>query len=431
MTTATIPTDLVAPLFNPATFGIGKRDKVHEILATIRRDYPLAKSAVPGFDPMWIVSRFNDVREVLRNDEVFLSAVESKTLVPQSGKQLVEQYTGGQKNILKTLVHMDGEEHARHRALTAPSFSPDGLKRLEAQIRDSAARWIRVMDEKAPEMEFASEVAFRYPLEVMMDIVGAPREDHPRILELVQWFFNFADPDLQRPGADPTDPTEVVKTWDLVNAEFGKLYSSIIADRRACPRDDIASILANSEKHGCPMDPRTMISYFLIFSSAGHDSAAATTATSMWHLAENPELLQQLRADPKLIPSFVEEAIRWTSPVQQFIRTAGRDYEMNGQTIRKGDQLYVSYLSANFDEDVFPDPFTFKVDRRPNRHITFGAGEHICVGANLARTELRIFWEMLIPRLESVELTAPARMAHSEFVCGPKEVPIRYKLLAA
>ncbi|WP_454858945.1 cytochrome P450 [Rhizobium binxianense] len=431
MTTAVIPTDLVAPLFNPTTFGIGKRERIHRILETIRREYPLAKAEVPGFDPMWIVSRYNDVREVLRNDEVFLSAVESKTLVPQSGKRLVEEYTGGQKNILKTLVHMDGEEHARHRSLTAPSFTPEGLKKLEDQIRDSAARWIKVMEEKAPEIEFASEVAFRYPLEVMMDIVGVPRKDHPRILELVQWFFNFADPDLMRPGADPTDPTEVVKTWDLVNNEFGKYYSDIIADRRSCPRDDIASLLANSEKHGCPMEPRTMVSYFLIFSSAGHDSAAATTATSMWHLAENPELLRQLRADPRLVPAFVEEAIRWTSPVQQFIRTAACDYELNGQRIRKGDQLYISYLSANFDEDVFPNPFTFNVDRRPNRHITFGAGSHICVGANLARLELRTFWEMLIPRLESVELAGTAKMANSEFVCGPKEVPIRYRLLAA
>lgn len=430
MTQPTIPVELVAPLFNPMTFGIGKRDKAHEILKTIRESYPLAKAEVPDFDPMWIVSRFDDVREVLRNDDVFCSAIESKTLVPQSGKQLVAEFTGGQKNILKTLVHMDGEEHTRNRNLTAPRFTPQGLADYAPQIAESADRWIRVMEEQAPEMDFAKEVAFRYPLEVMMDIVGVPRADHPRILELVQWFFNFADPDLMRPGADPTDPTELVKTWNLVNNEFGKYYSEVIADRRACPRDDVATLLANSEKHGCPMDPNTMISYFLIFSSAGHDSAAATTATAMWYLAENPDTLKQLQDDPSLIASFVEEAIRWTSPVQQFIRTASRDYELGGQQIKKGDQLYVSYFSANFDEKVFPDPFTFKVDRRPNRHITFGAGNHICVGANLARMELKVFWEKLIPRLESVELAGEAQMANSEFVCGPKKVPIRYKMKA-
>ena len=219
-----------------------------------------------------------------------------------------------------------------------------------------------------------------------------------------------------------------MKTWDLVNNEFGKLYSEVIADRRGCPKDDVASILANSEKHGCPMDPNTMISYFLIFSSAGHDSAAATTATVMWHLAENPDLLAELKADPKLMPGFVEEAIRWTSPVQQFIRTASEDYELSGQQIKKGDQLYVSYFSANFDEETFEDPYTFNIHRRPNRHITFGAGSHICVGANLARMELKVFWEKLIPRLESVELAGEPLMANSEFVCGPKYVPIRYKL---
>ncbi|SFK24013.1 cytochrome P450 [Celeribacter neptunius] len=426
----TIPTELVAPLFNPLTFGEGKRDKAHEILRKIRADYPLAKAEVPGFDPMWIVSRYKDVREVLRNDDVFRSAIESKTLVPQSGKQLVAEFTGGEKNILKTLVHMDGEEHIRHRKLTAPEFSPAGLSKFVPQVQESADRWIKVMEEQGPEMDFAKEVAFRYPLEVMMDIVGVPREEHPRILELVQWFFNFADPDLMRPGADPTDPDELVKTWNLVNQEFGKYYSGIIEDRRSCPVDDVASILANSEKHGCPMDPRTMISYFLIFSSAGHDSAAATTASSMWYLAENPDVLAQLRADPSLVPSFVEESIRWASPVQQFIRTAAEDYELNGQQIKKGDQLYVSYFSANFDEEVFEDPYTFTVDRRPNRHIAFGAGDHICVGSNLARLELKTFWEKLIPRLESVELAGEAQMANSEFVCGPKKVPIRYKLSA-
>jgi cytochrome P450 len=178
------------------------------------------------------------------------------------------------------------------------------------------------------------------------------------------------------------------------------------------------------------MDPNTMISYFLIFSSAGHDSAAATTATGMWYLAEHPELLAELKADPKLISAFVEEAIRWTSPVQQFIRTANEDYELSGQQIKKGDQMYVSYFSANFDEDMFPEPFTFNIHRRPNRHITFGAGNHICVGANLARMELKVFWEKLIPRLESVELAGEPKMANSEFVCGPKSVPIRYTLTA-
>ena len=232
MSQTMIPAELVAPLFNPLTFGIGKRDQAHEILKTLRKDYPLGKADVPGFDPMWIVSRYSDVREVLRKDDVFRSAIESKTLVPQSGKELVAQYTGGKKNILRTLVHMDGEDHIKHRNLTAPQFTPEGLSKFKPMVEESADRWIKVMDEQAPEIDFAKEVAFRYPLEVMMDIVGVDRKDHPRILELVQWFFNFADPDLMRPGADPTDPTEVVKTWDLVNNEFGKMYSEVIADRR-------------------------------------------------------------------------------------------------------------------------------------------------------------------------------------------------------
>ena len=205
MSQTMIPADLVAPLFNPLTFGVGKRDQAHDILKTLRKDYPLGLAEVPGFDPMWIVSRYADVREVLRNETVFCSAIESKTLVPQSGKKLVAEYTGGQKNILRTLVHMDGDDHIQHRNLTAPNFTPAGLAKFLPSIEESADRWIKVMEEQAPEMDFAKEVAFRYPLEVMMDIVGIDRKDHPRILELVQWFFNFADPDLMRPA--PIPPT--------------------------------------------------------------------------------------------------------------------------------------------------------------------------------------------------------------------------------
>ena len=171
-----------------------------------------------------------------------------------------------------------------------------------------------------------------------------------------------------------------------------------------------------------------MVSYFAIISTAGHDTTSATTAMGMWLLAEQPALLQRLKDEPGLIPGFVEETIRWTSPVQQFVRSAVEDYELRGRTIRKGDLLYLSYISANRDEEVFSDPFTFDPARSPNRHIGFGYGAHICIGQHLARLEMKSLWEELIPRLESVEMAAPGKTTESEFVSGPKSVPIRYRM---
>ena len=200
----------------------------------------------------------------------------------------------------------------------------------------------------------------------------------------------------------------------------------IIADRRAHPREDIVSLIANGKVFGSEMEERAMISYLVIASTAGHDTTSATTATGMAMLAERPALLAQLKADPSLLPAFVEETIRWATPVQHFVRSAVEDYELRGRRIRKGDLLYISYLSANRDEDAIPAPFEFRLDRQPNRHVGFGYGAHVCLGQHLAR--LKTFWETLLPRLEEVALTGPVRMAESEFVSGPKSVPIRFRM---
>lgn len=170
-----------------------------------------------------------------------------------------------------------------------------------------------------------------------------------------------------------------------------------------------------------------MISYFVIASTAGHDTTAATLANGMWTLAKDPELLARLKADPSLIPGFVEECIRWTCPAVAFVRSAAQDYELSGRQIKKGDLLYVSYLSANRDEDVFEDAHVFKADRKPNRHISFSYGSHICIGQHLARLELRVFWEELLPRLKTVSMAGEGQWQDSEFVVGPKYVPIRYE----
>jgi len=419
-----IPTDLVAPVFNPATFG--KRGAAHEIFTRLRRDYPLSVAEVPGYDPHWIVTKYNDIREITRQDEIFHGGDRSKTLISQAGEQLVKQFTGGQSNIFRSLVQLDPPEHGQYRAVLAGAFMPQAIADLEPKVRATAKAHVAHMLELGGECDFARQVAFHYPLQVILDLIGVPKEDHAKMLRLTNWLFSYADPDLRRPGSNMTDPAEITKTWNTVFNEFKDYYDPIIKDRRACPRHDIASLIANGKVGGCPMEERAMISYYVIASTAGHDTTSATTATAMWTLAEQPELFARVKSNPKLIPSFVEESIRWTSPVQQFVRSATQDYELRGRKISKGDLLYISYISGNRDEEIFDEPFVFKPDRSPNRHIGFGYGGHICLGQHLARLEMRCLWEELLPHLKSVAMTGEGRMSESEFVCGPKSVPIKF-----
>jgi len=426
MTEARIPADLVAPAFDPASFR--DRDAVHAVFSRLRRDYPLSVAEVPGYDPHWIVTKWSDLRDITRRDDIFHGGDRSKTLISKAGEALVRQYTGGQYNIFRSLVQLDPPEHGAYRAVLAPTFMPGPIEQLTESVRQTAKAYVDLLAEKAPACDFASEIAFLYPLKVVLDLIGVPRADHAKMLELTQWLFTYADPDLKRPGSDPNDPVEITRTWNIVFDEFKNYYTPIIADRRKCPRSDLASLIANGKVFGEYMEERAMISYFAIASTAGHDTTSATTAIGMWQLATRPDLLARLKAEPALIPGFVEETIRWATPVQQFVRSATQDYEIRGRTIRKGDLVYLSYMSANRDEDIFADPFVFDPGRTPNRHVGFGYGGHICLGQHLARLEMRLLWEALIPRLHSIEMAGEGKWSESEFVCGPKSVPIRFAL---
>ncbi len=425
MSEVMIPPELFAPVWNPAAYK--NRDAIEQIFATLRRDYPLNKVEVPGYDPHWVVTKYKDVREVSRLDDVFHSGDISKTPVPKVAEQMMRDYSGGQPHIFRTLIHMDKPDHTEYRNVLKDVFMPQSIATLDATVRGIVRSHIDRIAQKT-ECEFAGEFAALYPLEVICTLIGLPKEDHATMLRLTQWFLSYADPDLCRPGSKLDDPEHQISTWQIVYDEFKNYYHALIAERRANPKNDVASLIANGKVHGHEMDERSMISLFVIASTAGHDTTAATMGNTMWVLARNPELLARLKADPKLIPGFVEESIRYTTPPMAFIRSAAQDYELSGRQIKKGDRLYISYLSANKDEEVFDDAFTFKPDRTPNRHIGFGYGAHICLGQHLARLEMKTLWEEMIPRLEFVEMTGEGQWQESEFVCGPKHIPIRYKL---
>lgn len=425
MSNLKIPTELVAPIWNPSAYK--NREAIEDIFTILRRDYPLSIAEVPGYDPHWIVTKYKDVREVSRLDDIFHSGDVSKTPVPKVAEQMMKDYSGGCPHIFRTLVHMDKPDHTEYRNVLKDIFMPQSIAGYEDSIRTTVRRYIDDMATKT-EIDFASDVASLYPLEVIGDLIGLPKQDHATMLRWTQWFLSYADPDLCRPGSKLDDPEHQIKTWQIVYDEIKAYFEAVIKDRQANPRNDVASLISNGKIYGGPMDERAMVSYFTIASTAGHDTTAATMGNTMWILARNPELLARMKREPALIPGFVEEAIRISTPPMSFIRSATQDYELSGRQIKKGDRLYVSYLSANKDEEVFDEPFTFKPDRSPNRHIGFSYGGHICLGQHLARLEMRLLWEELIPRLESLEMASEGKWQESEFVCGPKFVPIRYKM---
>ncbi len=421
-----IPTSLVAPLFNPATFAV--RGAVDELLTAIRRDHPLARAEVPGFDAHWIVSRHADIQEVSRQNELFHNADRSATLIPQMGEVLVQQFTGGDHNLFRSLVQLDGAEHKAHRRVLFQALASHSVAQLGESMRATARAQLATLRERGGELDWSKEIATPYPLQVVLDAIGVPRADHPQMLRLTQWLFSWADPDLRRPGSDPSDPEQQVRTWKIVFDEFDAYFSRLIEARRREPRDDLATLIANAEIDGGPMAHSRAISYFAILATAGHDSTAHTTATAMWVLAEHPDLFAALKADLGLIPNFVEEAIRWTTPVKHFVRHATADCTLAGQAIAKGDRLYLSYPSGNRDEAEFDEPFRFRLDRARNRHVGFGYGGHVCLGQHLARLEMRTLWAELLPAIEAVEMTGEGELIASEFVSGPKKVPVRCRL---
>jgi cytochrome P450 len=212
-------------------------------------------------------------------------------------------------------------------------------------------------------------------------------------------------------------------------ADLDTYFTEMTHHRRAHPTDDVASVIANGTVRGELISLPDAIGYYIISATAGHDTTSSTTSAGMWALAERPELLARLRAEPELIKQFIDESVRWASAVKHFMRTVSQDCEFAGQQLKKGDRVFLSYASGNRDEAVFVHPFEFDIGRKPGRHIAFGYGPHVCLGQHLASLEMRIFWEELIPRLGSVELAGAPRRVEANFVSGPKSVPIRFELI--
>ena len=373
-----------------------------------------------GFQPFWAVVGHHEVLEVERQPDLFTNGP-----VP-----VLADTASIEAELLpiKTLIHMDAPEHTQYRKLTADWFKPASIKRLDGRLQELSDQALGTLrDRIGPDgtgtCDFAIDIALPFPLQVILEILGLPEDDYPRMLQLTQQLFGGQDPDLQRDELTPEVTAAVI-------GDFYAYFTELTAERRASPTGDLATLIANGSIEGAPIPDLETMGYYVIIATAGHDTTSSAMAGGMHALVEHPDQLASLRSgDPEKINNAVEEMIRWTAPVRHFMRTATADAEIGGQEIRAGDWLYLSYKAANLDPRVFDDPLRFDVTR-PNadKHISFGFGRHHCLGAQLARNELRRLFGTILPEIEHVALAGEPATMKTTFVGGHKTLPISYRL---
>lgn len=417
------PPEISARIVSPAAYA--DPDQLHRDFIWLRENMPISFVEVPGVDRFWFVSRHRDILDIERRPDLFRNGDRSTVLIARPMLEAVEHLTGS-PHLIRSMVNMDGAEHRQFRSLAQPWFSPANVKKLTGAIRGIARTHVDRMLARGGECDFVADVALHYPLNVIMSILGVPEADESRMLLLTQQLFGARDPELSRKSEAMSDPASAIGIFQSVLADFYQYFSQITAARREHPTDDFASVIANAVIDGQPIQDREANDMYILVATAGHDTTSASTSGAIWALAQRPELLEQVKQQPALIPALVDEAIRWATPVKHFMRTAVADCEINGHRFRSGDWILLSYMSANRDEEVFPNPFEFRLDRSSNQQLAFGYGPHVCVGQYLARLEMTVLFEELLPRLGSLELNGEGAWTQANFVSGPKRLPIRF-----
>lgn len=395
----------------------------HALFARLRREEPVRWTNPDDYRPFWTVSKHADIMEVERTTDVFLNDPRL-TLQTIETEQAVLRFTGGDSHMIRSLVDMDNPDHRNYRGLTQAWFMPPNLKKLEADVAGLAKMYVDRMETMNGKCDFSNDVAIWYPLRVIMTVLGVPPEDEAFMLKLTQELFGATDPELKRAEHSADETSKTVE-------DFFTYFTAMTEDRRKNPRDDVATVIANATIDGKPIGHLEAISYYIIVATAGHDTTSSTTAGGLLALIQNPDQMAKLRAKPELLPSAIDEMIRWSTPVKNFFRTAKTDYVLNGQHIRAGDNLLMCYWSANRDEDAFDKPEQFNIERSPNKHLAFGYGPHLCLGQHLAKMEIRSLYKELLARVEHFELDGTPAYTQANFVSGLKRLPIRYKMKSA
>ncbi len=397
-------------LINPDTFADGLP---LEQFAAMRESAPVFWHEQPGSwgDGFWVVTRHADVQEVSRTPEVF-SSYERGALL-HTGEAQDEEQALEMTRLL--MLNMDPPEHSQYRNIVQRAFTPRTIRNLETRLVEFANAIVDRALEKG-EGDFVKDVAAELPLLAICELVGVPAEDRGIIFDLSNRLIGFDDPEFR------TSPEDA----QIASMEMYMYADGIAAARRECPMDDVASKLLAAEVDGGALTQEQFDVFFLLLMVAGNETTRNAISHGMQAFFDNPDQWELFKKERPL-ETAVEEIIRWGTPVIQFQRTALSDYVLADQAISKGDRVAIYYSAGNRDETALENPDSFDVMRKDNEHIAFGGGgPHFCLGANLARAEIRIMFDVIADRMPDIRPLGPPRTLRSMFINGIKEIPVAY-----
>ncbi|MDE2966575.1 MAG: cytochrome P450 [Chloroflexota bacterium] len=391
--------------------------------ALLRREAPVYWYDRPGVTPFWAITKYDDIQDISRDPETFISS--QRLVIRSAGSG-----DGGANDpslTVPNLINMDPPEHGKYRNTTSRRFSPRGMRLLEDRIDeiaedvidDAAAHLVNQLINRS-EAEFVRDVAARMPMAAICELLAVERDSWEDIFRWTNEFIGSEDPEYQQ-GRTRRE------TWQAGMRGLQGYFTAHIERKRRDPDNSVMTTLVQAEIDGEPMPDHEILSYAILLILAGNETTRNATSGGMQALIEHPDQFELLRAQPDLLNSAVEEMLRWTSPVVHFARTVTRDTEIRGVPIEAGETLAMWYPSANRDEDVFEDPDRFDIARSPNDHLAFGGfGEHFCLGANLARLEMRSVFRHLIQKLDNFQLNGEVERLSSGLIGGIKRLPVSY-----
>lgn len=389
----------------------------HEMFLTLRREDPVHWQDEPNGPGFWAVTRHADITAVHKDWQTFSS---------ERGGSSLQDLKPDQIDARKSMLDMDPPPHNALRAIVNRDFTSKAVQLFEARIRGLITEILDEALEKR-DVDFVTDISARLPMRVFAEMLGAAPEDHQMLVDIGDRMLGQDDPEFA------LDPEVMESNRDLPFSNPAALemfeYGRALADdRRRCPRDDIVTKLVEAQIDGCPLSQREFDVYFLLLAVAGNETTRHSISHGVLALQEHPEELHRLRADTdhEMFHVASAELLRWATPVHHFRRTATCETELGGKPIAENDKVVTWFISGNFDDEIFEDPYRFDVTRKPNRQMTFGpGGPHFCTGAHLARLEIQIVFEELIDRVDSIELTGPVERLQSNAFNGIKRMPAR------
>ena len=403
--------------FDPAGLDVISDEKYetegypHAEWTWLRQNDPVHYFERDDCEPFWAITKHADIVDIGKHPMDWIIAPRVAVFTDIAPVEEVQ---------VRHLLTMDPPEHGRYRNLIAKSFTPRNVKVWEPKVFEITRRVLDRAAEKR-EIDFVADVSAPITIEVIALMLGVPEEDWPLLFRWTNEIIAPGDPEFQK-GATTQE------TLQRARLELFSYFKEIADNRRANPQDDIVTRIVHGQIDGAPLGDLELLSYFFLLVVAGNETTRNAMTGGIQCFIDNPAQWDALARDPGLVEGAIEETVRWTTAVIQFARTATSDQIVRGKKIRQGESVCLFYASGNRDEDVFDDPFEFRIDRWPNNHIGFGRGEHVCLGAHLARLEIRAMYQQLRERLVEMERTAPIVRVRSSFVGGVKRAPMKWTL---